>query len=163
MTEAEQFLAEMEAKATPGMQDITIISFMDINSFECEVCGKELPMDQMSGDFGLYNELFMCVSCAKVAARESLEDVLATLRAENIELRARILSEQCAAANSPDVVTADIDEILRLRAEMERVEKEADWLATAAANNGWHGERVSPEWMRETARKAVEETPCPKN
>lgn len=90
MTEAEQFLTELEAKATPGMQDITIISFMDINSFECEVCGKEFPMDQMSGDFGIYNELFMCVSCAKVAARESLEEVLEALRAENIELRARI-------------------------------------------------------------------------
>ena len=33
------------------------------------------------------------------------------------------------AANSPDVVMADIDEILRLREEMERLEKEADWLA----------------------------------
>ena len=33
------------------------------------------------------------------------------------------------AANSPDVVMADIDEILRLRAQVERLEKEADWLA----------------------------------
>ena len=33
------------------------------------------------------------------------------------------------AANSPDVVMADIDEILRLRAKVERLEKEADWLA----------------------------------
>lgn len=54
------------------------------------------------------------------------------------------------------------NEILRLRAEMERLEKEADWLARAASNNGWHGERVSPEWMRQVARKAVEEQ-CPKN
>lgn len=36
---------------------------------------------------------------------------------------------QYIAANSPDVVMADIDEILRLREEMERLEKEADWLA----------------------------------
>ncbi len=33
------------------------------------------------------------------------------------------------AANSPDVVMADIDEILRLREQVERLEKEADWLA----------------------------------
>lgn len=33
------------------------------------------------------------------------------------------------AANSPDVVMADIDEILRLRAQVERLEKEANWLA----------------------------------
>ena len=33
------------------------------------------------------------------------------------------------AANSPDVVMADIEEILHLRAENERLNKEADWLA----------------------------------
>lgn len=33
------------------------------------------------------------------------------------------------AANDPPTVIADIDEILRLREEMERLEKEADWLA----------------------------------
>lgn len=33
------------------------------------------------------------------------------------------------AANSPDVVMDDINEILRLRAQVERLEKEADWLA----------------------------------
>lgn len=60
------------------------------------------------------------------------------------------------AANDPTTILADIDEILRLRAEVERLEKETHWLATAAANNGWHGVRVSPEWMREAARKAVE-------
>ena len=33
------------------------------------------------------------------------------------------------AASSPDVVRDDIEEILRLRAENERLNKEADWLA----------------------------------
>ena len=33
------------------------------------------------------------------------------------------------AVNSPAIVVADIDEILRLRAQVERLEKEADWLA----------------------------------
>lgn len=33
------------------------------------------------------------------------------------------------AANSPDVVKADIEEILRLRAENERLNRESDWLA----------------------------------
>ena len=35
------------------------------------------------------------------------------------------------AANSPDVVRADIEEILRLRAENESLNKEANWLAKA--------------------------------
>lgn len=38
------------------------------------------------------------------------------------------------AANFPNVVIADIDEILRLRAEVERLEKEAHWLATHVVN-----------------------------
>lgn len=62
------------------------------------------------------------------------------------------------AANSPDVVIATIDELLRLREENARLRKEADWLAQSVANNGW----ISPEDMREAARKAVEEV-CPKN
>ena len=33
------------------------------------------------------------------------------------------------AANSPDVVMADIDEIIRLRAEVEALKKQAAWLA----------------------------------
>lgn len=74
------------------------------------------------------------------------------------------------AANSPDVVMADIDEILRLREEVERLEKEADWLALVLANAGcgvplaWYiDEGVNgmsppdPEHWREAARKAVEE------
>lgn len=60
------------------------------------------------------------------------------------------------AANSPDVVKAHVDETLRLRAEVKRLEREADWLAQAAANNGWQELRVSPAFMREQAKKAVE-------
>ena len=45
----------------------------------------------------------------------------------------------------------------RVKAKLEHSEEEANWLATAAANAGWHGMRVSPERMREAARKAVEE------
>lgn len=73
------------------------------------------------------------------------------------------------AANSPDVVMADIDEILRLRAQVKRLEKEADWLALVLANAGcgiplteYIGEAVNgmsppaPEHWREAARKAVE-------
>lgn len=50
----------------------------------------------------------------------------------------------------------------QVKARLERLEKEADWLAQAAANDGWHGIRVSPAFMREQARKAVEEGTCPK-
>lgn len=37
------------------------------------------------------------------------------------------------AANSPDAVKAHVDEILRLRAEVERLNKEADYLAGVIA------------------------------
>ena len=37
-----------------------------------------------------------------------------------------------------------------------RLEKEIDWLAQAAANCEWMGRRVSPKFMREAARRAVE-------
>lgn len=49
------------------------------------------------------------------------------------------------AANSPDVVMADIDEILRLRAQVERLEKEADWLA----ENCWKKPEVEYHPLRE--------------
>ena len=49
------------------------------------------------------------------------------------------------ATNSPDVVMADIDEILRLRAQVERLEKEADWLA----ENCWKKPEVEYHPLRE--------------
>ena len=74
------------------------------------------------------------------------------------------------AANSPDVVRADIEEILRLRAENERLNKEADWLAkTLGAQvkdsfgcvRCWLSESdmcngACTESLRNAARKAVE-------
>lgn len=39
------------------------------------------------------------------------------------------INTQNIPANSPDVVKADIAEILHLRTENERLNKEADWLA----------------------------------
>lgn len=78
------------------------------------------------------------------------------------------------AANSPDVVMTDIDEILRLRAQVERLEKEADWLISEKIVEEWNGRFVGAfdadkgglavyesraeavaSW-REAARKAVE-------
>lgn len=47
----------------------------------------------------------------------TMEDCTATATARHI------------AASSPDVVKADIEEILRLRQEVARLNKEADWLA----------------------------------
>lgn len=75
------------------------------------------------------------------------------------------------AANSPDVVMADIEELLRLRAEVERLEKEANWLAIRLANalidpiliDDLHAlsdglpHPPTPEMLREIARKAAEE------
>lgn len=64
---------------------------------------------------------------------------------------------------------ADIDEILRPREQVARLEREADWLALVLANagcgvplTGYIDEGVNgmappaPEHWRETARKAVE-------
>ena len=77
------------------------------------------------------------------------------------------------AASSPDVVCADLEEILRLRAEVARLNKEADWLAERLHGSGYpcpgDGEKFDPYgecrergWpcvpcFREEARKAVEE------
>ena len=73
------------------------------------------------------------------------------------------------AASDPATVMADIDEILRLRAGVERLEKEANWLAIRLANalidpiliDDLHAlsdglpHPPTPEMLRETARKAV--------
>lgn len=60
-------------------------------------------------------------------------------------------------ANGYKVASEEAQEIMaELRAEAERLEREAQWLAQAAANNGWQGVRVSPAFIREQARKAVE-------
>ena len=80
------------------------------------------------------------------------------------------------AANSPDVVMADIEELLRLRAEVERLEKEADWLAERHAERCRRSAKpcmtyvmpdceceydygccISPQKWRKVARKAAEE------
>lgn len=69
---------------------------------------------------------------------------------------------------------ADIDEILRLRAQVERLEKEADWLISTKIVEEWNGRFVGAQnkdnsgyavyptkaeavasW-REAARKAIE-------
>ena len=75
------------------------------------------------------------------------------------------------AANSPDVVKADIAEILHLRAENERLNKEANWLAKVLGVQVkdslgcvwcWLSESDMcngdcTESLRNAARKAVEE------
>ena len=69
------------------------------------------------------------------------------------------------AANAPSTVIADIDEILRLREKVERLEKEADWLARICAEQMLEGvDEASVQWWREkareAARKGVEENQC---
>ena len=61
------------------------------------------------------------------------------------------------AANSPDVVMADIDEILRLRAEVERLEKEADWLTSEKIVQKWNGRFVGAPY-KDNRGYAVYET-----
>lgn len=67
-------------------------------------------------------------------------------------------------ANSPDVVIATVDELLRLREENERLDREAEWLADKlkqykGPSITYKGEIMS---LREAARRAVEEV-CAKN
>lgn len=69
------------------------------------------------------------------------------------------------AANAPSTVIADIDEILRLREKVERLEKEADWLARICAEQMLEGvDEASVQWWREkareAARKGVKENQC---
>ncbi len=68
------------------------------------------------------------------------------------------------AASSPDVVRADIEEILQLRKEVARLNKEADWLGLRLWGTGGvppvedfdvRADRI--KMWREAARKAVEE------
>lgn len=68
------------------------------------------------------------------------------------------------AASSPDVVRADIEEILRLRKEVARLNKEADWLGLRLCGTGGvppvedfdvRADRI--KMWRKAARKAVEE------
>lgn len=68
------------------------------------------------------------------------------------------------AASSPDVVRADIEEILRLRKEVARLNKEADWLGLRLWGTGGvppvedfdvRADRI--KMGRKAARKAVEE------
>lgn len=78
------------------------------------------------------------------------------------------------AANDPKVTIATIEEILRLRADKERLEREADWLAhkLCEAVDALMPESLrikfcvkTVEEAREAAHKAVEEgeESCPKN
>lgn len=61
--------------------------------------------------------------------------------------------------HSPEVVMADIDEILHLREKVERLEKEADWLARICANQMLEGvDEASVQWWREKAREAARKT-----
>lgn len=68
------------------------------------------------------------------------------------------------AASSPDVVRADIEEILRLRKEVARLNKEADWLGLRLWGTGGvppvedfdvRADRI--KMWRKAVRKAVEE------
>lgn len=68
------------------------------------------------------------------------------------------------AASSPDVVRADIEEILRLRKEVARLNKEADWLGLRLWGTGGvppvedfdvRADRI--KMWRKAARKSVEE------
>lgn len=94
---------------------------------------------------------------------------------DGLDVAQRQANASHIAANDPLTVIADIDEILRLRAQVERLEKEADWLISEKiveecngcfvgafnADKGglvvYESQAVAVASWREAARKAVEE------
>lgn len=56
-----------------------------------------------------------------------------------------------------DYLSCWLPELKQLREKNARLEKEADYLALCAANNGFEGLRVSPAWMRQEAHRVVAE------
>lgn len=92
----------------------------------------------------------LCVRDAYNERILTMEDCTATATAHHI------------AANHPDVVRADIEEILLLRQEVARLDKEADWLAesldiiTRFCAPEVINDLKYKSW-REASRKAVEE------
>lgn len=94
----------------------------------------------------------LCVRDAYNERILTMEDCTATATAHHI------------AANHPDVVRADIEEILRLRKEVARLNKEADWLGLRLWGTGGvppvedfdvRADRI--KMWRKAARKAVED------
>lgn len=105
-----------------------------------------------------------------IATKETLDDFDAgelVIVVDYTDDSSGILREADAAhiaASSPDVVRADIEEILRLRKEVARLDKEADWLGLRLWDTGGvppvedfdvRADRI--KMWREAARKAVEE------
>lgn len=84
------------------------------------------------------------------------ESVTAQIRATCVHCNASFTSAEEATAH--DKVCPKHPANIKAK----RLEKEIDWLAQAAANCEWMGRRVSPKFMREAARRAVEEV-CSKN
>lgn len=83
-----------------------------------EIAGKAVPKGEKTiwtADFASPHET--CVRDAFTERILTMEDYTDKATAAHI------------AANHPDVVRADIEEILRLREEVAQLEKEADWLA----------------------------------
>lgn len=85
----------------------------------------------------------------------------AVIRAGRLEkeierLRAQVATQEVLSGEDDACMTQLEVERDALEEQVARLEKEADWLAQCAANDGWHGVRVSREFMREQARKAVE-------
>lgn len=75
-------------------------------------------------------------------------------RKKNIAIRAGFGDK--AANIAADVVGVRALEVLpELVQRIEQLEKENVWLSRAAANSGWHGVRVSPDFMQKQARVAV--------
>lgn len=135
MTDAEQFLADLEAKAKAATHQGEWV--VDDVPFTHGCAIRDANDDIVIDDGSAGGEY------AETTTFKNMEYIAA--------------ADPAAVHRLVGMVREYDNEILRLRAEMERLEKEANWLARAASNNRWIGARVSPEWMRDAARKAVEE------
>lgn len=105
---------------------------------------EELAEPYLSGD---------ALPFAESAYRESACNAVPSLVAEVRRLREAKTISLCDIREQLESEQAKT--ITALRERVEALEKMTDWLAQAAANNGWNGYRVSAEDMK---RKAEEDT-----
>ena len=132
-------------------------------STESLLARKELAEKATPGDWKVYDVAYQVYG---IENQDGADVSTATLGPHGDEEDfAGILDESDAAhiaANSPGVVIATINELVRLRAESARFDWEAEWLADKlkqykGPSITYKGEIMS---LREAARMAVEEV-CP--
>lgn len=138
---AEEWLADLEAKAKAATPGAWHIIEADDERFMCAVYVATTPEDTTPNVIAVTLLQSPRVACI---ADEKWDENAAHI-----------------ATNSPPTVMADIDEILRLREQVERLEKEADWLAHALVERGHVIGDIKDADFRTQWRKAARKAAMP--